>query len=100
VSSLSGARVSAAALLNHLFNGNPAALLFTVMVCCPLLNLNLSQAWVQDHYLAWASTARTLSGCPRDAAAVAQSLRVPQSELYSIVGLVRKEEGRAVWSWG
>jgi hypothetical protein len=66
VAALSAALSGAAATLDSLFVGNPRGLLFTVMICCPLL-MNLGQAWVQDHFLAWKSTAQAIPCRSRDA---------------------------------
>lgn len=45
-----------AGLLDTLFDGRPTALLYFVMICCPMA-MNLAQAWVQDHVLAQDSAA-------------------------------------------
>lgn len=50
-----------AAAIDHVFAGHPVLLLYGVMICCPLL-MNLAQAWVQDVYLAWGSSAAAKQG--------------------------------------
>ncbi|KAI7837995.1 hypothetical protein COHA_008177 [Chlorella ohadii] len=51
---LGSALVHVAQGLDRLFEGHPTLLLYTVMVCCPLL-MNLCQALIQDLVLKWRS---------------------------------------------
>jgi STIMATE family len=49
-----------AALLDHIFVHHPTALLFFVMIACPVL-MNLAQAWIQDAHLIWGGSQRQSS---------------------------------------
>lgn len=69
-----------AAALDRAFRGHPTALLFFVMVVCPVL-MNTGQAWVQDHFLKWAAW-----GAPASHAAAATPPRTEGGHAWEELG--------------
>lgn len=75
---LSPALVGAARALDRAFENHPVALLFTVMICCPVL-MNVAQAWVQDQFLAWRSPGGTQQSQGDDLVQLLPPVGSPQS---------------------